>query len=111
MIDKITNIRPLAALPPNKKSVMEVLEAKIKDLSEFASEIYDENLTLVEAVKEMKSVLSAKDSDIQVLTTDNKQLSLQIHEMVSKKTFNRSQQTDIDGEEMDTFEELKDKCT
>jgi len=111
MIDKITNIRPLAALPQNKKSVMEVLEAKIKDLSEFASEIYDENLTLVEAVKEMKSVLSAKDSDIQVLTTDNKQLSLQIHEMVSKKTFNRSQQTDIDGEEMDTFEELKDKCT
>lgn len=61
MIDKITNIRPLAALPHNKKSVMEVLEAKIKDLSEFASEIYDENLTLVEAVKEMKSVLSAKD--------------------------------------------------
>ncbi len=37
IIDKITNIRPLAALPPNKKSVMEVLEAKIKDLSEFAS--------------------------------------------------------------------------
>ena len=72
MIDKITNIRPLAALPQNKKSVMEVLEVKIKDLTEFSSEIYDENLTLIEAVKEMKSLLSAKDQDIQVLTSDNK---------------------------------------
>jgi hypothetical protein len=72
MIDKITNIRPSAALPQNKKSVMEVLEVKIKDLTEFSSEIYDENLTLVEAVKEMKSLLSAKDQDIQVLTSDNK---------------------------------------
>ena len=111
MIDKITNIRPLAAIPPNKKSVLEVMEAKIQDLTAFSSEIYDENLTLVDAIKEMKVALSAKDQDIQVLTSDNKQLSLQIHEMVSKKTFNRSQQTDIDGEEMDTFEELKDKCT
>lgn len=61
MIDKITNIRPLAALSQNKKSVLEVLEVKIKDLTEFSGEIYDENLTLVEAVKEMKSLLSAKD--------------------------------------------------
>jgi hypothetical protein len=47
MIDKITNIRPLAAITSNKKSVLEVLEAKIKDLTEFSNEIYDENLTLV----------------------------------------------------------------
>jgi len=47
----------LAVIPLNKKSVIEILDSKIKDLSDFSNEIYDENLTLVEAVKEMKSSL------------------------------------------------------
>ncbi len=64
MIDKITQIRPLASIPPNKKSVIEVLEAKIKDLTDFSSEIYDENLTLVDAIKEIKAIMSEKDKDI-----------------------------------------------
>ncbi len=31
--------------------------------------------------------------------------------MISKKSFSRSQQTEIDGEEMEIFDELRDKCS
>lgn len=41
--------------------MIEVLESKIKDLKDFSSEIYDENLTLVDAIKEIKGILSEKD--------------------------------------------------
>ncbi len=75
-IDKITQIRPLASIPQNKKTILEVLQAKIKDLAEFSNEVYDENLTLVDAVKEMKDLLTLKDKENQVLNSDNKQLSL-----------------------------------
>jgi hypothetical protein len=39
------------------------LQAKIKDLAEFSNEVYDENLTLVDAVKEMKDLLTLKDKE------------------------------------------------
>lgn len=41
--------------------MIEVLESKIKDLADFSSEIYDENLTLVDAIKEIKGILTEKD--------------------------------------------------
>lgn len=44
--------------------MVEVLEAKIKDLADFSSEIYDENLTLVDAIKEIKAIMSEKEKEI-----------------------------------------------
>jgi hypothetical protein len=67
-IDKITSVRPLANVPTNKKTINEILESKIKDLTEFSSEVYDENLTLVDAIKEMKDLLKLKDNENLVLT-------------------------------------------
>ena len=92
-------------------TVLEVLQAKIRDLSDFTSEVYDENITLVDAIKEIKDKITLKDKENQVLTSDNKQLSLQIHGMISKKTFSRCQQTEIDVEEMEIFDEIKEKCS
>lgn len=44
------------------------------------------------------------------MISDNKKLSLQVHEILTKKTLSRSVQTEVENEDMEIFDELKEKC-
>ena len=44
---------------------------------------------------------------MQTVISDNKKLSLQVHEILNKKTLSRSVQTEVENEDMEIFDELK----
>ena len=44
------------------------------------------------------------------MISDNKKLSLQVHEILTKKTLSRSVQTEVENEDMEIFDEVKEKC-
>jgi len=76
----------------------------------FAKEVYEENHILVEHAKETKDILLSKEQEIETVISDNKKLSQQIHDIVSKKTLTRTVQTEVENEDMEIFDEIKEKC-
>ena len=58
-IDRITDFRPLAQISMSQqKTIIDLFSAKVNDLLNFSRETYDENLTLVDAVKDLKDLLT-----------------------------------------------------
>jgi hypothetical protein len=71
-------------------SALDLLGFRLEDLIEFSKEIFEENHVLVEHAKEMKDLVASKDQELGISISDNKKLSHQIHDMVSRKTLSRS---------------------
>ena len=93
-----------------QKSVIDSLSFRLNDLIAFAKEVYEENHILVEHAKETKDIILSKEQEIEAVVSDNKKLSQQIHDIVSKKTLTRTVQTEVENEDMEIFDEIKEKC-
>ncbi|TNV88004.1 hypothetical protein FGO68_gene12191 [Halteria grandinella] len=92
-----------------RQSAIDILAKKVEDLISLCDQQAEELPILTKQLTDARQSLDQKEQDLKQAISDNKELSLQVHQHVSKKTLSRPVQTEVELEDMEIYEEMREK--